>query len=330
MKLRVLWVDDEVRFGPQVEEQQQGTWPEIFGYLLRSEAEWRSLDSGFEVNGEGGPATFLELRFAAEPMGALDLIQRQEFDLAILDVRLEAHAENKKKFLESMGITETLDNIKKRWGDSADPLVDMVTSFFLWRELVRRNQHIRVFFYTRFADAPDAFSMLPYRPFINPGCQLPLAIYGKFSRELSAAVWNYLDSRAMNILKRLPYRELEEFKRALSGANCKDEVWRLLEQSIPSMARDSDAAAKYFDIFPELALDCHFRSPDLMNECKPKVLVLFDNALACHQVCKIVARLHNARNLDWRDERPLGLELVREFQPQSTAPAWLWTSRILP
>lgn len=71
-------------------------------------------------------------------------------------------------------------------------------------------------------------------------------------------------------------------------------------------------------------MDCHWPSSDSMNECKPKVLELIEKALAKHQICTIVARLHNARNLEWEDQKPLGLELVREFQQQSTSRAWPW------
>lgn len=233
MKLRVLWVDDDVRFGAQAEEQPQGQQPEIFRDLLHEEARPNTSDSGFTVEGAETPATYLDLHFAATFMRAHELIQERRFDLAILDVRLQTDVDKEtpfKAFLEREGLTRAREDIQKKWGPGvADPLIDMMTSFYLWRELVKRNRFITVFFYTAYADSPDTLAMLPYRPFINPGCQLPLAIYSKYSKELSATVRNLIDSRAMDVLTRVPYSNLGELKRELSAAAHPREVLALLE-----------------------------------------------------------------------------------------------------
>jgi hypothetical protein len=340
MKLRVLWVDDEVVFGDQAAYGKNAPWPGFMIEMLHRDAiPDEKGDGGFPLvrrsDGALFPATYLDLYYARSFLKARDLIRSRPFDLAILDVRLREDANARDEFtqfLEEEGLP-TIGDLQEKWGVGVPavrtfvgPLVEMMTSFWLWRELARNNPATgdtpatTVFFYTNYGDEP---AILPYSPFMNPHFPMPLAIYGKAMLvELDKHVRDLLDVRAAGTLSRLSYAELHRLKSDLMDADDQGSVIEILQRSILPVSPSMSSEVVCSDIFPELALDCHKRSPDRMRLAKAQALKVIDRVVSKYQVCRVLARLHMARNLDWGSEQPYGLELVGEFLPNAVSTAW--------
>src|SRR4051794_29808403 len=88
MRLRVLWVDDEAKFG---DRQTRSNWPEIMRDLLDQES-LPGDDGSFYVP-SSAPASFAEILFASFFSAGVKVTQRFPFDIANLDMLLKSRGE---------------------------------------------------------------------------------------------------------------------------------------------------------------------------------------------------------------------------------------------